>query len=277
MAVDFFLGAPRKNFAKSGDLATVVASGHIGITEPKRKPDLEEETTMAQKIVDLTLTIQDNMPAHKLFQRPIVVPHWTHEKSKVFELGVPNDRMTFATTFISMIDHIATHVDSFYHVNPKGQSIDKMPLDMFMGKAVCLDLRHIEDLAEVDVKELESAEKKAGVKIDGHIVLMCSGLHKKYYPDIKVVWSNWGLTAAATHWLADRKSILHGVEGPSTDKPSWNEFPSHRVCRDRGITHYEWLVNLEDLIGKGEFQFFGPPLKIDNGSGSPVRAWAVLN
>ena len=128
----------------------------------------------------------------------------------------------------------------------------------------------------IDVKDMEEAEAKAGVKVDGHIVLMNTGLHGRHYPDVKVVWSNPGLTAAATHWLADRNSILHGVEGPSTDKPSWNEFPNHRVCRDRGISHYEWLVNLESLVGKGEFMFYGPPLKIVNGSGSPVRAWAVL-
>lgn len=228
------------------------------------------------KMVDLTLTLSDNMPAHKLFQRPIVTPHWTHEKSAELELGVPGDRMTFATTFISTLDHISTHVDSFFHVSPTGLSVDKMPLEMFMGKAVCLDFQHIPDLGDVDVKDLEEAEKKAGVKVDGHIVLMCSGLHKKYFPKPEVVWSNWGLTAEATHWLADRGSKIHGVEGPSTDKPSHNLFPSHRVCRDRGITHYEWLVNLEELIGKGEFMFYGPPLKIDNGSGSPVRAWAVL-
>lgn len=228
------------------------------------------------KMVDLTLTLADNMPAHKMFQRPVVAPHWTHERSAALGLGVPNDPMTFATTFISTLDHISTHVDAFYHVSPKGLSVDKMPLEMFMGKAVCLDLRHIPDLGDVDVKDIEEAEKKAGVKVDGHIVLMCSGLHKRLFPDVKVVWSNWGLTAEATHWLADRKSKLHGVEGPSTDKPSHNLFPSHRVCRDRGISHYEWLVNLEELIGKGEFMFYGPPLKIDNGSGSPVRAWAVL-
>lgn len=229
------------------------------------------------QMIDLTLTLSDNMPAHKLFQRPIVGAHWTHERSAALGLGVPGDPMTFATTFISTLDHISTHVDAFYHVNPKGLSVDKMPLDMFMGKAVCLDLQHIPDLGDVDVKDLEQAEQKAGVKIGEHIVLMCSGLHKRLYPDVKVVWSNWGLTAEATHWLADRGSKLHGVEGPSTDKPSHSLFPSHRVCRDRGITHYEWLVNLEELLGKGEFMFYGPPLRIDNGSGSPVRAWAVLD
>jgi len=232
---------------------------------------------MPQRIVDLTLTISDNMPAHKLFQRPVIVPHWTHEKTKAYGLGVPEDPLTFATTYIGTLDHISTHVDAFFHTNPDGQSVDLMPLSMFMGKAVCLDLQHIPDLGDIDVADLEEAEAKAGVKIDGHIVLMCSGLHKRLFPKLEVVWSNAGLTAAATHWLADRNSKLHGVEGPSTDKPSHNLFPSHRVCRDRGITHYEWLVNLEELLGKGEFMFYGPPLRIEQGSGSPVRAWAVLN
>lgn len=232
---------------------------------------------MPTRIVDLTLTISDNMPAHKLFQRPTIVPHLTHERTKSFGLGVPEDPMTFATTHLSMLDHISTHVDAFFHTKPDGTSIENMPLDMFMGKAVCLDIRHIPDLGDIDVKDLEEAELKAGVRVDGHIVLLCSGFHKRLFPKVEVVWSNAGLTAAATHWLADRGSRLHGVEGPSTDKPSHNLFPSHRVCRDRGITHYEWLVNLEELLGKGEFMFYGPPLRIEQGSGSPVRAWAVLN
>jgi len=232
---------------------------------------------MAQRLVDLTLTISDNMPAHKLFQRPIIVPHFTHEKTRSLGLGTPEDPMTFATTHLSMLDHISTHVDAFFHVNPNGESVENMPLDMFMGKAVCFDMRHIPDLGDIDVKDMEEAEAKAGVKVDGHIVLLCSGLHKRLFPKVEVVWSNAGLTAEATHWLADRGSKLHGVEGPSTDKPSHNLFPSHRVCRDRGITHYEWLVNLEELVGKGEFMFYGPPLRIEQGSGSPVRAWAVLN
>lgn len=233
---------------------------------------------MAERMIDLTLTLTDNMPAHKLFQRPVIVPHYTHEQTiKDFELGTPEDRLSFATTYMGMVDHIGTHVDAFYHTNPKGASVDNMPLDMFMGKAVCLDMTHIPDLADMDVDEFEKAEKKAGVKVDGHIVLLNTGLHKRHYPDVKVVWSNPGITADATHWLADRGSKLHGVEGPSTDKPSDNLFPNHRVCRDREIAHYEWLINLEELVGKGEFEFFGPPIKLGNGSGAPVRAWAIVD
>jgi kynurenine formamidase len=228
------------------------------------------------KIIDLTITLEDNMTAHKMFQSPVIVPHLLHKNTLSYNLGVPGDPMTFQTNFLSMLDHVGTHVDAFIHIHPEGASVDKMPLELFMGKAVCLDLRHIPDLGDVDVADMEAAEKKAGVKIDGHIVLMCSGLTKKHYPGREACQTNWGLTAAATHWLADRGSKAHGVEGPSTDRPNWNEFPSHRVCRDRKIFHWEWLVNLEELVGKGEFFFSGVPLKIGNGSGSPVRAFAMI-
>ena len=38
----------------------------------------------------------------------------------------------------------------------------------------------------------------------------------------------------------------------------------------------EWLCNLEQLVGKGEFYFQAIPLKFAKGSGSPVRAFAIL-
>lgn len=193
----------------------------------------------------------------------------------IVRLGEPGDPLGGCTTFLGIVDHVGTHVDAFVHTKRDGASIDQMPLDLFMGKAVCLDLQHIPDLGDIDVKDLEEAEKKSSVKIDGHIVLMCTGFHNRHFPRDSVVHSDPGLTAAATHWLADR-SRMHGVEGPSTDKPSETFYPSHRVCRDRGITHYEWLCNLEEVLGKGEFEFQGLPLKIDKGSGSPVRAVAIL-
>jgi kynurenine formamidase len=115
------------------------------------------------------------------------------------------------------------------------------------------------------------------VRVDGHIVLLNTGLHRRHYPRDSAMYSNPGLTAAATHWLADRGSRLHGVEGPSTDRSNFAEFPSHRVSRDRGITHVEWLCNLEQLVGTGVFQFQAIPLKFKRGSGSPVRALAILD
>src|ERR1700739_4306125 len=114
---------------------------------------------MARRVIDLSLTIEENMPAHKLFQRPVMRVHMSHESSKAANLGVPGDAMTFQTNFIAMIDHVGTHVDAFRHVNPNGAPVDEMPLDMFMGKAVCFDLQHIPALGEITVQDMEEAEK----------------------------------------------------------------------------------------------------------------------
>jgi kynurenine formamidase len=232
---------------------------------------------MPTKVIDLSLAIEDNMPAHKLFQRPVLTPHLTHESTKSFGLGVPGDAMTFQTNFIAMLDHVGTHVDAYRHVNPNGAPVDEMPLELFFGKAVCLDLRETPDLGDIGVADLEAAERKSGIRIDGHIVLLCTGFHARHYPSLDSVWKNPLLTVEATRWLYDRGSKMHGVEGPSTDKPTDNIFAQHRLCRDLKISHWEWLVNLESVLGVGEFQFFGVPLKFKGGSGSPVRAFAIVN
>lgn len=138
-------------------------------------------------IVDLSLMIEDNMPAHKLFQRPVITVHLSHESSKAFNLGIPGDAMTFQTNFIAMLDHVGTHVDAYRHVNPTGAAIDEMALERFMGKAVCFDLRHIPDLGEITVKDMEMAEQKAAIKVDGHIVLLCTGFHMRNYPSVDSV------------------------------------------------------------------------------------------
>jgi kynurenine formamidase len=230
---------------------------------------------MTTTLVDLSLEISNGMPAHALFPSPIILPYVDHEQATSAGLGTPEDPFTYAVNYVSMLEHVGTHVDAPLHIGAAGESIEQLPLGRFTGNAVCLDLRHVPDLGDIDVADLEQAEEEAGVEIDGHIVLLCTGFHARHWPNREVVTKNPGLTYDASLWLADR-STVHGVEGPSTDKAGTKEFPNHRVCRDRGMIHYEWLVNLEQLLGKGEFTFHGYPLKWLGGTGSPVRALAEL-
>ena len=228
-------------------------------------------------VVDLSLEMWNGMPTHPLLTPPVVLRYLSHEQSRDLGLGTPDDPFTYTMNFITMLDHMGTHVDAPVHTNPDAEPIDKVPLSRFAGPAICLDLRHVPDLGDIDVDDLEAAQDNADIQIDGQIVLLCTGFHARHWPRRAIVTSNPGITAAATHWLADRGSTVHGVEGPSTDKAGTSEFPNHRVCRDRGLIHYEWLVNLDALVGKGEFWFTGYPLKWLDGTGSPVRATATLD
>ncbi len=231
---------------------------------------------MAGRIIDLTLKIQNNMLTPLDFQRPVYVKAMTHEKSLEFGNGTKEDPSSSSYNYLSIIEHVGTHVDAFYHMRPDGLTIDEMPLEMFFGKAVCLDMTHIPERGKVTVADVEQAEKECGVAIDGHIVLFATGLHEKYYPDPKVITQNVEISPEVVRWLKEHGSRVHGVEGPSTDIMDTKLYPSHRACRDLGLTHYEWLVNLTSLIGVGEFMFYGVPLLLGKGTGSPVRAFAVI-
>ena len=35
---------------------------------------------MPQQIVDLTVTLSNNMPGHRFFPRPVILPHFTHDE-----------------------------------------------------------------------------------------------------------------------------------------------------------------------------------------------------
>ena len=53
-------------------------------------------------------------------------------------------------------------------------------------------------------------------------------------------------------------------------------YPTHRACAERGLTHYENLNNLKDVVNQ-RFVFFGFPLRLEPAYGSPVRAVGVVD
>jgi len=226
------------------------------------------------QLIDLSIEMSDNMPAHYLFPRPVILPHRKHEETVKTLTG----GFSYATNFISMLDHCGTHVDAYFHVNPKGAAIEAMKLEEFYGPAVCWDLTHIPAKGLIDVKDLEQAQKKSGLPFkENDIVLFHTGHHNRTWPD-KTAWENTypGLTYNACKWLFDHKVKMHGVEGPSTDHPEDKSFPAHRACRDLGITHIECLANLEKVVNK-RFTFIGFPIKLVGTSGAPLRAVALLD
>ena len=86
-----------------------------------------------------------------------------------------------------------------------------------------------------------------------------------------------GISAEAVHWLADRRVKIFGVETISPDLVYLTDrYPTHRACAERGLTHYENLNNLIEVVGR-RFEFYGFPLKLETAYGSPVRAVAILD
>ncbi len=90
-------------------------------------------------------------------------------------------------------------------------------------------------------------------------------------------WPNGpGITAEAARWLGNQGIAAFGVETMSPGVPGVSNKEVHRICGELGFTHYENMVNLHLLLGRGRFRFIALPLKIRGGTGSPVRAVAVF-
>ena len=106
-------------------------------------------------------------------------------------------------------------------------------------------------------------------------VLLYTDHYRKYFGTAD--WGHGpGLSAEATRWLGMQVISAFGVETMSPGIPKVSNREVHHICGEMGFTHYENLVNLYQLIGKGRFRFIGFPLNIRGGTGSPVRAVAVL-
>ena len=227
------------------------------------------------QLVDLSRTIEHRTPAHPSHP-PVIVTVWNNH-SEVKKAG--NTEFTSKSLTISMSDHTATHVDApcLFSSSSDAVSIDRVHLENFYTEAICLDLSHVALKHEITVAEMEAALKVSGEEIQkGDTVLIHMGVNDRLFGKPEYLHDFPGLHVEAVHWLADKGIIMFGVEAISPAPEGEPNFKAHIACAQRGITHMEGLMNLDKLLGQGRFRFIGFPLKIKDGTGSPIRAVAVI-
>ncbi len=227
------------------------------------------------KLIDLSRELYHRTQVHPSHP-PVIITTWNdHDQVKV----AGNTRFTSKSLAISLSDHSGTHVDAFCHFDPSPEaaSIDQMPLEDFYTEAICLDLSHVPLKHSITVEEMEAALAASGEEIKpGDTVLIYMAVTERLLGKPEYGHDFPGLSVEAVHWLADKEIKMFGVEAVSPATEGENNFKAHLACGERGITHIECLTNLDKLLGKGRFRFIGFPLKIRGGTGSPIRAVAVL-
>lgn len=227
------------------------------------------------EIIDLSQEIYAGMPVYKSLPSVQIGIHATHEQWD----GLTDAGTTTPSVLnLNMSEHTGTHVDALNHMGREfaGQSIDTMPLSMFYTEGLCLDFSHKGFRELIEAEELEAACRAAQVTIKpGDTVLIHTDHYRKAYHT-----ENWGhgpgLTAGATRWLGHQGVSAFGVETMSPGVPKVSNTEVHRICGEMGFTHYENMINLHLLVGRGRFRFIALPLRIRGGTGSPVRAVAVF-
>ncbi|MRN56407.1 cyclase family protein [Paenibacillus monticola] len=225
---------------------------------------------MGIQVVDLSQEIYQGMPVFPPHQKTMIFPNMSHEESK-HKLG-----FEFATNNLLINEHGPTHSDAIYEYDPQGQTIDEMSLEYFYGPAVCLDVSHISPDSYITRQDLEQALQKGYLHLDkGDIVLLYTGHYNRAYGTEAWLTRYTGLDYEAAEWLAKQGIVNIGVDAPSIDNPDDPRFSGHLICREYAMTNTENLCNL-DKIAQKRFLYFGLPLKIRKGTGSPIRAVAVF-
>jgi kynurenine formamidase len=226
-------------------------------------------------IIDLSQEIYGGMPLFSGMPEVEITMHASHEQWE----GITDSAVVSpAVNRLVMGEHTGTHVDAISHMarQYREQSIETMPLTMFYTEGICLDLSHKGRRELIEPIELQAALTAAQLAIKpGDTVLLYTDHYRRAFGTAE--WDNGpGLSADAARWLGQQRIAAFGVEtlAPGVRKVSNKEV--HLICGELGFTHYENLINLQLLIGRGRFRFVGLPLKIRGGTGSPVRAIAVF-
>ena len=228
------------------------------------------------EIIDLSQEIFTGMPVFPTLPEVKISVHQSHEE---LEGIIGSDIVSPVVNNLELGEHTGTHVDALSHMarEYRDQTIDTMPLSMFYTEGICVDLsdKILHEL--IDIEDLEKSLAVANLQIkQGDTVLIYTNHYRRAYgtPD----WHNGpGLTTEAARWLGEQKISAFGVEMSSPGVRGVTKKEVHRICGELGFMHYENMINLDRLIGRGRFRFIGLPLKIRGGTGSPVRAIAVFD
>lgn len=205
--------------------------------------------------------------------------------------------ISFMSKGLILSDHCGTHVDAFNHIDPSpsAEAIDELALERFYTEAICLDFSHKEAGEFIMVRDLEEALARTGLEVrKGDTVLLRYGHLPEGLPSsiptqphergqvLETYLRGFpGLDRVAALWLVERGVVNIGCDARSIDNPVSERYdadppcPVHTVCRDFRILNTENLAIPARLVGR-RFRYIGFPLKIKGGSGSPIRAVAVL-
>ncbi len=224
------------------------------------------------RIVDLSQTLEEHMPhfpTHSKYFHNLWGSYWHGGRALTYQ--------------ITMNEHNGTHVDAPAHfisdAKPHAHvTIENVPLGSLIGRGVRVDCRGMKEGDYVSKSFIMGWESKHGALAAGDIVAFNFGwaAHWALRPNEWRYLNDWpGVGMDAAEYLIAKSVAAIGVDTLSPDPPAaLASKPIHPVVLEKQVLIIENLTNLEEL--PDFFLFLALPLKIRGGSGSPIRAVAVV-
>jgi kynurenine formamidase len=224
------------------------------------------------RVVDLSHTLEEHMPnfpTHSKFFHSLWGSYWHGDRALTYQLV--------------MNEHNGTHVDAPAHfisdAKPHAHvTIDQVSPERLMGRGVRMDCRGLREGDYVTKDFVSEWEAKHEALEAGDIVIFHFGwsAHWGLRPQNKRYLSDWpGVSVEVGQHLIGKSVAAIGVDTLSPDPPAaLTANPIHPILLEKQVLIIENLCNLDQL--PDFFIFLALPLKIQSGSGSPVRAVAII-
>ncbi|MGB7752092.1 MAG: cyclase family protein [Candidatus Acidiferrales bacterium] len=226
------------------------------------------------RVVDMTYAINGKLPA------------WPGT-DRTFEAKVeatPEKDGYFARSFWTL-EHYGTHMDAPAHFPPGKEYLDQIPVQHLFAPAVVIDVRDEvgkEPDYRLRVMRVEKWEALHGRIPAGAVVLLRTGWASRWPDqaryrnmDAAQVMHFPGFSVEAARLLIERGAVGLGIDTLSIDYGPSKDFEVHRVTLPAGLYQLENLANLDQLPDAGAL-LISAPIKLEGGSGGPVRVFALL-
>jgi len=235
------------------------------------------------KILDMTYAFSNDSiywPTGKAFK-----------SEKVFR-GINDKGWWYASNDYSANEHGGTHADAPIHFAQNGKTMEQIPLEEWIGPAVKIDVT--KQCAQnrdylLSVADIKDFEQKYGKIPGGAWVIMYTGVDTQFYPDKRMVLgtdktggeaveylSFPGFSSESVRYLLKERDIKGiALDTPSIDYGKSKDFPVHRELCGAGKLAVENIANLDKLPPIGAM-LYAIPMQIKDGTGAPVRVFAVL-
>ena len=242
--------------------------------KPRQNSMLEGISSGKTRVLDLSYAINDKL-----------VPWPGDEKFFEAKVNATIEKNGYFTRSFWMLEHYGTHLDAPAHFPPGKATVDQIPAKQLMGPAVVLDVR-AEGAKDADFQltaaSVEEWEKRHRRIPEGAIVLLRTGWASRWpdpqryrNQDAQGKMHFPGFSAGAAKLLIERKVSGLGCDTMSIDYGASGDFAVHHLALGAGLYHLENLADLTELPESGAF-LIAAPIKLEGGSGGPVRVFALL-
>jgi kynurenine formamidase len=195
----------------------------------------------------------------------------------------------YAANSLCTPEHGGTHLDAPIHFGEGKRTAEQIPLEQLIAPAVVIDVT-ARATADRDYRltreEVLAFEKRHGRIPAGSSVLLRTGW-SRHWPDAKAYMGDdtpgdasklsfpgFGVDAARL-LVEERRAGAIGIDTASIDYGRSTDFMVHRVAAAQNVPAFENLTNLDQLPATGA-TIVALPMKIEGGSGGPLRAVALV-